>query len=223
MSELNFNTFLVILFSIPVFATHTKLVPHTLPTGGAILAPGPHGTAALIGPIGDGAIVAAPINGHHPPHFVTHQLVPYTVAAGVPTAIPLKLLFTRFPPFIEAIVQRIQNYFSTYNVENGSYPDSPPQNDPAPTTTSTTPAPTSTTTTEAPTRATTVPPLPANEGSQTANGIYGHQNNYDNPPLQAFDRLEDSYRYDSPESRPFRYPKTGFQRFTPQDIYHPRQ
>jgi hypothetical protein len=98
-----------------------------------------------------------------------YLLVPYTSATSVSTATPLKLLFTRFPPFIEAIVQKIQNYYSTYNhVESENRPASPPDNKPVNATT-TLPAPTSTPVTELPS-STTAPPLPENTGSQSANG-----------------------------------------------------
>jgi hypothetical protein len=123
----------IIPHSFQVFATHTKLVPHSLPSGGAIRTPGFHSTAAVIGPVGGGAIVAPPIIVYSPPQFVEHQLVQYSATNDVPTATPLKLLFTRFPPFIEAIVQRIQNYYSTYNhINSEKYPDSPPKNKPGP-------------------------------------------------------------------------------------------
>jgi hypothetical protein len=143
-----------------VFATHTKLVPQSLPSEGTIQAPGYHSTAAIIGPVGGGAIVASPIIVYNPPQFVEHQLVQYSATTGAPIATPLKLLFTRFPPFIEVIVQRIQNYFSTYShVSNENYLASPPKNKPVPldTTNTTTLAPVSatnemqTTTTEEPT------------------------------------------------------------------------
>jgi hypothetical protein len=188
----------------PAFATHAKLVPRPLQSGGSVLIQGSHGTEALIGSLGGGTIVAAPINAHTPLQLVIHQTVPYTTATSDPMAIPLKLLFTRFPPFIEAIVQRIQNYFSTYNhVGNENYPVSPPQNEPLVTTsTATTPAPTSTATTgtsSAPTSKVTtattpVPtstattktpiapilhPVPTNAESQTGNSFYGDPNNYD--------------------------------------------
>jgi hypothetical protein len=116
----------------------------------------------------------------------------------------LKLLFTRFPPFIEAIVQRIQNYFSTYNqLSNENYPASPPKNKPVPpdTTNTTTLAPVfatnemqtttteeQTTTAEEPTTTTeestttktptttTNRPLSNNAEPETGNGIYGVTN-----------------------------------------------
>jgi len=131
-----------------VFATHTKLVPQSLPSEGTIRAPGYHSTAAIIGPVGGGAIVATPIIVYNPPQFVEHQLVQYSATTDAPIPTPLKLLFTRFPPFIEVIVQRIQNYFSTYShVSNENYPASPPKNKPVPldTTNTTTLAPVSAT------------------------------------------------------------------------------
>jgi hypothetical protein len=147
---------------------------------------------ALIGPVSVEAIVTAPINAHHPPHLVAHQLVPYTSATGVPVAIPLKLLFTRFPPFIEAIVQRIQNYFSTYNhAENENNPASPPDNKPVQTTTTTTtPEPTSTTMTEL-SSTTAAPPLTANTESQPGND---DQTDYDTSPVPSFSEPEDNNR-----------------------------
>lgn len=156
----------IIPHSFQVFATHTKLVPQSLPSEGTMRAPGFHSTAAIIGPVGGGAIVATPIIVYNPPQFVEHQLVQYSATTGAPIATPLKLLFTRFPPFIEAIVQRVQNYFSTYNyVSNENYPASPPKNKPVPpdTTNTTTLAPVSatnemqTTTTEEPTTTTEEP------------------------------------------------------------------
>lgn len=216
--------------SVPVFATHAKLVSRPLQIRGSVLAQGPDGTEAIIGSFGGGAIVATQVNVHSPFQLVVHQSVPYTTATGDPTAIPLKLLFTRFPPFIEAIVQRIQNYFSTYNhVGNENYSISPPENDPEPTTTTattpvstsiattattsgpasiattaTTSGPASTTTTETPTE-TTLQPVTTNAGSQTENNASGEH--ISSVP---------SFRYDPPASSPFKYshPKTGFQRFT---------
>ncbi|PSN35581.1 hypothetical protein C0J52_24405 [Blattella germanica] len=91
---------------------------------GAIIAAGPH--AAVIGPA---------------------VIVSYNTAQGTPVvAVPLKF-FGRFPPFIEGIVQRIQNYFSTYNnIEDLTPPPPPAQQDPVqPTNTTTTAAPTTTT------------------------------------------------------------------------------
>ena len=125
--------YFIILHSFQLFATHTKLVPQSLPSGGTIRAPGYHSTAAIIRPVGGGAIIATPIIVYNTPKFVEHQLIQKNATTGAPIAIPLKLLFTRFPPFIEVIVQRIQNYFSTYNhVSNENYPDSPPKIKPVP-------------------------------------------------------------------------------------------
>jgi hypothetical protein len=116
----------VIPHSFQEFATHTKRVPHPLSSGY-------YSTAAAIGPIGGGAIVAAPVFVYNPPQIVEQQLIQYSANTGVPVSAPLKLFFTRFPPFIEAIVQRIQNYYSTYNhVGNENVPASPPKNKPAP-------------------------------------------------------------------------------------------
>jgi hypothetical protein len=158
ISQPNFNTTFIIPDSVPAFTTHVKLLPHPVPIGSALFALGPHATAALIGPFGTEDTVAVQINAHHPPYLVAHQLVPYTVSTSVPTAIPLKLFFTRFPPFIEAIVQRIQNYYSTYNhVENENYTASPPENKPV------------STTTPMPTYTTIAPTLPADAGSQPEN------------------------------------------------------
>ena len=123
----------VIPHSFQEFATHTKRLPHPLPSGGTRRTPGYYSTAAAIGPIGGGAIVAAPVFVYNPPQIVEQQLIQYSANTGVPVSAPLKLFFTRFPPFIEAIVQRIQNYYSTYNhVGNENVPASPPKNKPAP-------------------------------------------------------------------------------------------
>lgn len=191
--------YFIIPHSFQVFATHTKLVPQSLPSEGTIWTPGYHSTAPIIGPVGGGAIVATPIIVYNPPQFVEHQLVQHSATTGAPIATPLKLLFTRFPPFIEAIVQRIQNYYSTYNhVSNDNYPASPPKNKPVPpdTTNTTTLAPMSATnempttttesnrTTEQPTTnetptttvtpmTTTNPPISNNAEPETGNGIYG--------------------------------------------------
>lgn len=226
--------FFVIPHSVPVFATHAKPVSRPLQIRGSVLAQGPDGTEILIGSFGGGSIVAAQINVHSPLQLAVHQSVPYTTATGDPTAVPLKLLFTRFPPFIEAIVQRIQNYFSTYNyVGNENYPISPPQNDPVPTTTTpttpastsiattaTTPVPASTTPTET-TTATSLQPVPTNAGSQTENNPYGEHNS----SLSSHSVQEGTYRhrYDPPASRPFKYlyPKTVFQRFTSKEFSSP--
>jgi hypothetical protein len=168
--------YFIIPHSFQVIVAHTKLVPHSLPSEGTIRAPGYHSTAAIIGPVYGGAIVTTPFIIYNPPQFVEHQLVQYSVTTGAPIATPLKLLFTRFPPFIEAIVQRIQNYFSTYNhVSNENYPASPPKNKPVPpvTTNTTTLAPVSATnemqtaTTEEPT-ATEEPTTITEEPTTTA-------------------------------------------------------
>ena len=168
--------YFIIPHSVQVSATHTKLVPQSLPSEGTIRAPGYHSTAAIIRPVGGGAIVTTPIIVYNPPQFVEHQLVQYSATTGVPIATPLKILFTRFPPFIEKIVQRIQNQFSTYNhVSNENYPTSPPKNKPMPpdTTNTTTLAPVSatnemqTTTTEEPTKTTEEPTLTTEEPTIT--------------------------------------------------------
>ncbi|XP_069701790.1 uncharacterized protein [Periplaneta americana] len=191
--------------AVPFHSVPVKLIPHPLPAGGAILAPGP-----VIGPIGAGAFVAAPINvHHHPPHLLAHHVVPYAAAHGVPVAVPLKIFFTRFPPFIEAIVQRIQNYYSTYNhLGNEEFPASPPQHQPPETTTTTTPATTTQTTTT-----TTTTPAPTGDSGDVSNGA---------PQGQVFGEPEGGYRYDPPVSNPFRYPKPGFKMFTERDAYYPR-
>lgn len=222
--------FIVILRSVPVFATHAKPVSRPLQIRGSVLAQGPDGTEVIIGPFGGGSIVAAQINVHSPLQLAVHQPVPYATATGNPMAVPLKLLFTRFPPFIEAIVQRIQNYFSTYNhVGNENYQISTPQNDPLlTTTTSTTPASTSiatTPTTPVPasttTSETTLQPVPTNAGSQTENNPQDEHNS----SFPSFSVQEGTYRhrYDPPASSPFKYPypKTGFHRFTSKEFPSP--
>ena len=175
--------YFIIPDSVQVSATHTKLVPQSLPSEGTIRAPGYHSTAAIIGPVGGGAIVATPVIVYNPPQLVEHQLVQYSATTGAPIATPLKLLFTRFPPFLEAIVQRVQNHFSTYNhVSNENYPTSPPKSKPVPpdTTNTTTLAPVSATnemqtttpeeptrTNEEPTRTTEEPTIPTEEPTTT--------------------------------------------------------
>jgi hypothetical protein len=217
--------FFVIPHSVPAFTTHTKLVSRPLQIREPVLAQGPDGTQVLIGSFGSGSIVAAQMNVHSPLQLTVHQSVPYTTATGDPMAVPLKLLFTRFPPFIEAIVQRIQNFFSTYNyVGNENYPISPPANDPVLTTTAvststattaTTPVPASTTTTETPT-ATTLQPLATNAGSQTENNPNGEQNS--SVPEGTY-----RHKHDPPASNPLKYPypKTRFQRFTSKEFPSP--
>jgi len=184
--------YFIIPHSFQVFATHTKLVPQSLPSEGTIRAPAYHSTAAIIGPVGGGAIVATPIIVYSPPQFVEHQLVQYSATTGAPIATPLKLLFTRFPPFIEAIVQRIQNYFSTYNhVSNENYPASPPKNKPLPpdTTNATTLAPVSatnemqTTTTEEPTTTTEEPTTATEEPTTNETPTTTVTPTTTNPPL----------------------------------------
>jgi hypothetical protein len=166
----------IIPHSLQVFATHTKLVPQSVPSEGTIRAPGYHSTAAIIGPVDGGAIFATPIIVYTHPQFVKHQSIQYSATTGALIATPLKLLFTRFPPFIEAIVQRIQNYYSTYNyVSNENYPDSPPKKKPVPpdTTHTTTLAPVSasnempTTKIEGPTTTTEEPATTTEEPNTT--------------------------------------------------------
>jgi hypothetical protein len=126
-----------------VFATHTK----PLQIGGS----------TLIGPLGGGGTI------------VVLQSAPYSTNTGKPVAIPLKLFFTRFPPIIEAFVQRIQNYFSTYNhVDNENYPVSTQENKPLLTTTMSTSV---TTAVNTPT-VTTLEPSSTDAGSQTANDLH---------------------------------------------------
>jgi len=214
-----------------VFATHTKLVPQSLPSEGTIRAPGHHSTGAIIGPVGGGAIVATPIIVYNQPQFVEYQLVHYSATTGAPTATPLKLLFTRFPPFIEAVVQRIQNYFSNYNhLSNENYAASPPKNKPGPpdTTTTATLAPVSATkemqtttseepttategpsTTETPTttvtRTTTNPPLSNKAEPETGNGIYGVTNCDDTTKTPTLlEEEEESSRNEKSVANPWR-------------------
>jgi hypothetical protein len=217
--------YFIIPHSFQVFAAHTKLVPHPLPSGGTIRTPGYHSTAAIIGPVGGGAIAAAPIIVYNPPKFVEHQLVQYSATNDVPIPTPLKLLFTRFPPFIEAIVQRIQNYYSTYNhVSNENYPYSPPQNKPVPpdVTKTTTLAPVSATnempttkieppftTTETPTTITkepttiTDPPLSNNAEPETEKWIYVGPNGDDTSTMPSSVEQEESSTYEMPVTNPF--------------------
>ncbi|XP_023725679.2 protein TIC 214-like [Cryptotermes secundus] len=224
------------LHSVPVFATHAKPVSRPLQIRGSVLAQEPDGTEVLIGPLDGGSIVAAQINVHSPLQLVVHQPVPYASATGNPMAVPLKLLFTRFPPFIEAIVQRIQNYFSTYNhVGNENYQISTPENDPLPTTTTpTTPAstfiattattPVSASTTTTPTTpastsiaTTATTPVSASTGTETTLqpvptnvGSQTENNPHDehNSSFPSFSVQEGTYRhrYDPPASSPFKYP-----------------
>ncbi|XP_047097648.1 ice-structuring glycoprotein-like [Schistocerca piceifrons] len=64
-----------------------------------------------------------------PAAAVQPLVIPYaasaTSTATVHGGTPLKLLFSRFPPLLEGFVQRMQNYFSTYNhpttPENGGF------------------------------------------------------------------------------------------------------
>lgn len=202
-----------------------------MPSEGTIRAPGYHSTAAIIGSVGGGAIVALPIIVYNPPQFVENQLVQYSATTGAPIATPLKLLFTRFPPFIEVIVQRIQNYFSTYShVSNENYPASPPKNKPVPldTTNTTTLAPVSATnemqttiteepttyeepnsTTEEPTTnemptTTTNPLLSNNAEPEIGNGIYGVTNSDDATKTPSLVEEEESSRNDMSAANPLR-------------------
>lgn len=182
-----------------MFATHAKLATRPLQIGGSVLAQGSDGTEALIGSFGGGTIVAAQFNVYSPLQFIVHQSVPYSTATGKPVAIPLKLFFTRFPPIIEAFVQRIQNYFSTYNhPDNENYPVSTQENKPLlTTTTAMTPASTSiatTANTEPPTTkkttVTTLEPNSTNAGSQTANDLYDEHTS----SIPSFGAPEGTYR-----------------------------
>ncbi|XP_049793842.1 ice-structuring glycoprotein-like [Schistocerca nitens] len=64
-----------------------------------------------------------------PAAAVQPLVIPYaasaTSTATVHGGTPFKLLFSRFPPLLEGFVQRMQNYFSTYNhpttPENGGF------------------------------------------------------------------------------------------------------
>ncbi|XP_049767352.1 ice-structuring glycoprotein-like [Schistocerca cancellata] len=64
-----------------------------------------------------------------PAAAVQPVVIPYaasaTSTATVHGGTPFKLLFSRFPPLLEGFVQRMQNYFSTYNhpttPENGGF------------------------------------------------------------------------------------------------------
>jgi hypothetical protein len=201
--------------------------------GGSILAQGSDGTEALIGSFGGGTIVASQLNVHSPLQLIVHQSVPYTAATGEPMAIPLKLFFTRFPPLIETFVQRIQNYFSTYNhVDNLNYPVSTQENKPLSTmTTSMTPSSTSIATTantlvpESPTMTekpavTTLQLSSTNAGPQTANGPYDeHDFTSPVPPLGASERAY-RYRYDPAALSRFKYPypRTRFRRHKSKDF-----
>ncbi|KDR11176.1 mucin-2-like [Zootermopsis nevadensis] len=179
----------VTLNSVPVSATHIKLGPHPLSTGGAVVAPGTLSTAALIGPVNVESIVPAPTDIQNLPHLGAHQIDPDASTTGVPIPIPLKLFFTRFPPFIETIVQKIQNYFSTYNhAESENNLASPPYNTPLQTTTTTTPAPMSATMIELPST-TITSPLPPNTGSEPGNR---DQTDDDTSPPPSFTEPEDN-------------------------------
>lgn len=157
---------------------------------------------------------------HSSIYAVSPVIVPY--AAGT----PLKLLFSQFPPRVEALVQRVQNYFSHYNYPHlipipqlppstaGTVPagsDStsasglPSTTTPAPTSTTTTSTTTSTaaaaatTTATATATATQQPPATPIDNSASTGGL-----DFELPP--STDSQGAGYRYDPPSRNKFNYP-----------------